>query len=146
MYFAERDTRCAIIQAPLAKHGWVSAVRLPAWRRFYEVNPSDGRTYVVPSLSVRASWHCEHVGTQYEVLLGLLGSQLLAESGYYNHPVHPPRLDAGGITYWLALEFFDLAFAEDGFTEVICRRDASHRPKSHEYAVQYYRDNATVNT
>jgi hypothetical protein len=61
----------------LAQYGY------PISEEFYEVNPVDGETYVVQYFErARFEWHPEHVGTQYEVLLGLLGTQLLAESGY----------------------------------------------------------------
>ncbi len=37
-----------------------------------EVNPVDGETYVVQYFErARFEWHPEHIGTQYEVLLGL---------------------------------------------------------------------------
>ncbi|NBU64862.1 MAG: hypothetical protein EBS29_10235, partial [Chloroflexia bacterium] len=58
----------------LAQYGY------PISEEFYEVNPVDGQTYVVQYFErARFEWHPEHIGTPYEVLLGLLGSQLLSE-------------------------------------------------------------------
>ena len=42
-----------------------------------EVNPADGEIYVLQWFERnRFEWHPEYRGTRYEVLLGLLGSQL----------------------------------------------------------------------
>ena len=84
MYFAETGhtlrnafKRHWLSTGGLAQYGY------PISEEFYEVNPVDGETYVVQYFErARFEWHPEHIGTQYEVLLGLLGTQLLAESGY----------------------------------------------------------------
>jgi hypothetical protein len=61
----------------LAQYGY------PISEEFYEVSPADGQTYVVQYFErARFEWHPEHIGTPYEVLLGLLGNQLLSEKGW----------------------------------------------------------------
>ena len=61
----------------LAQYGY------PISEEFYEVNPDDGQTYVVQYFErARFEWHPELMGTPYEVLLGLLGNQLLADKGW----------------------------------------------------------------
>lgn len=61
----------------LAQYGY------PISEEFYEVNPADGQTYVVQYFErARFEWHPELLGTPYEVLLGLLGNQLLADKGW----------------------------------------------------------------
>jgi len=61
----------------LAQYGY------PISEEFYEVNPGDGQTYVVQYFErARFEWHPEHTGTPYEVLLGLLGNQLLRDKGW----------------------------------------------------------------
>jgi hypothetical protein len=61
----------------LAQYGY------PISEEFYEVNPADGQTYVVQYFErARFEWHPDNIGTPYEVLLGLLGNQLLVEKGW----------------------------------------------------------------
>jgi hypothetical protein len=61
----------------LAQYGY------PISEEFYEVNPANGQTYVVQYFErARFEWHPEHTGTPYEVLLGLLGNQLLSEKSW----------------------------------------------------------------
>jgi outer membrane protein assembly factor BamB len=48
-----------------------------------EVSPTDGKTYRVQYFErARFEYHPEYAGTDHEVLLGLLGSQLLRERGW----------------------------------------------------------------
>ncbi len=61
----------------LAQYGY------PISEEFYEVNPDNGQTYVVQYFErARFEWHPELIGTPYEVLLGLLGNQLLHDKGW----------------------------------------------------------------
>jgi hypothetical protein len=61
----------------LAQYGY------PISEEFYEVNPDNGQTYVVQYFErARFEWHPELAGTPYEVLLGLLGNQLLRDKGW----------------------------------------------------------------
>jgi photosystem II stability/assembly factor-like uncharacterized protein len=61
----------------LAQYGY------PISEEFYEVSPDDDQTYVVQYFErARFEWHPDNIGTPYEVLLGLLGNQLLSEKGW----------------------------------------------------------------
>lgn len=63
--------------------GGLAQYGFPVSEEFYEVNPDDGKTYVVQYFErARFEWHPEHIGTPYEVLLGLLGNQLLTDKGW----------------------------------------------------------------
>jgi YVTN family beta-propeller protein len=57
----------------LAQHGY------PLSDEFSERNPADGKTYTVQYFErARFEYHPENIGTPYDVLLGLLGSQQFA--------------------------------------------------------------------
>jgi hypothetical protein len=57
--------------------GGLAQFGYPKTEVFREVNPSDGKIYPVQYFERnRFEWHAENTGTQYEVLLGLLGNQL----------------------------------------------------------------------
>ncbi len=59
------------------KYGGLAQFGYPWTEEFEEVNPSDGKTYVVQYFErARFEFHPEHAGTFYEILLGLLGNQL----------------------------------------------------------------------
>ena len=61
----------------LAQHG------LPLTEPTNEVNPIDGKTYLVQYFErSRLELHPENAGTQYEVLMGLLGTQALRSRGW----------------------------------------------------------------
>jgi hypothetical protein len=56
---------------------------LPVTEPFYEVNPVDGKSYLVQYFERnRFELHPEFAGTEYEVLLGLLGKQVLWSRGW----------------------------------------------------------------
>lgn len=84
MYFAETGhTLRNSFKRHWLETGGLAQYGYPISEEFYEVNHADGQTYVVQYFErARFEWHPEHTGTPYEVLLGLLGQQLLAESGY----------------------------------------------------------------
>lgn len=59
-------------------HGGLTRHGLPLTQPTYEVNPIDGQTYLVQYFErSRLELHPEFAGTEYEVLLGLLGTQSL---------------------------------------------------------------------
>jgi hypothetical protein len=65
------------------QHGGLAIYGYPISEEFEEVNPDDGKTYVVQYFERnRFEYHPENKGTQYEVLLGLLGNSLLKEKGW----------------------------------------------------------------
>jgi hypothetical protein len=61
-------------------HGGLAQFGYPQTEAFREVNPADGKVYMVQYFERnRFEYHPEYAGTQYEVLLGLLGNQLTAD-------------------------------------------------------------------
>jgi hypothetical protein len=65
------------------KNGGLAIYGYPTSEEFNEVNPDDGKTYVVQYFERnRFEWHPENKGTKYEVLLGLLGNALLRDKGW----------------------------------------------------------------
>lgn len=64
-------------------NGGLSLYGFPISEEFEEVNPDDGKTYVVQYFERnRFEYHPENKGTKYEVLLGLLGNTLLKSKGW----------------------------------------------------------------
>jgi hypothetical protein len=64
-------------------HGGLAIYGYPTSEEFQEVNPSDGQTYTVQYFERnRFEYHPEFKNTPYEVLLGLLGDQLLKQKGW----------------------------------------------------------------
>jgi photosystem II stability/assembly factor-like uncharacterized protein len=60
-------------------HGGLAQFGYPQTEAFREINPADGRVYLVQYFErARFEAHPELAGSQYEVLLGLLGNQLTA--------------------------------------------------------------------
>jgi spore germination protein YaaH len=52
----------------------------PVTEEFTEINPEDGKSYTVQYFErARFEYHPEYAGTKYEVLLGLLGNEMLRE-------------------------------------------------------------------
>lgn len=61
------------------KYGGLAVYGYPVTPERQELNPTDGKTYYTQWFERnRFEWHPEFAGTKYEVLLGLLGSQLTA--------------------------------------------------------------------
>lgn len=57
-------------------HGGLDIFGYPISEEFVEVSPTDGKTYTVQYFErARFEYHPENKGTDYEVLLGLLGSE-----------------------------------------------------------------------
>lgn len=64
-------------------NGGLALYGYPISEEFQEVNPDDGKTYVVQYFERnRFEYHPENKGTRYEVLLGLLGNTLLKQKGW----------------------------------------------------------------
>jgi spore germination protein YaaH len=64
-------------------YGGLMAYGYPITEPVMEVNPEDGRTYLVQYFErARFEHHPEFAGTQHEVLLGLLGNEMLRERGW----------------------------------------------------------------
>jgi hypothetical protein len=63
--------------------GGLPVYGFPITDAFYEVSPTDGKTYLVQYFERnRFEYHPELAGTPYEVLLGLLGSEVLRSRGW----------------------------------------------------------------
>lgn len=61
------------------RNGGLAIYGYPISAPFREANAADGRTYLVQYFECnRFEHHPELAGTRYEVLLGLLGSEVLA--------------------------------------------------------------------
>jgi hypothetical protein len=64
------------------QHGEEAQFGLPITEEFREVSPTNGETYLVQYFQrARFELHPEYAGTQYEVLLGLLGHNQAPEQG-----------------------------------------------------------------
>ncbi len=64
-------------------HGGLFVHGFPITEPYQEKNPIDGKTYLVQYFErSRFELHPENAGSQYEVLLGLLGRQLSEKKGY----------------------------------------------------------------
>ncbi len=72
-------------------NGGLPVFGYPLSEMFYEVSPTDGNTYLVQYFERnRFEYHPELAGTPYEILLGLLGSEYLAQTQPGATPVVPP--------------------------------------------------------
>jgi hypothetical protein len=64
-------------------NGGLAIYGYPISETFVEVNPADGQSYLVQYFERnRFEYHPEQAGTRYEVLLGLLGNQVLQQKGW----------------------------------------------------------------
>ncbi|HEX5165036.1 MAG TPA: glycosyl hydrolase family 18 protein [Thermomicrobiales bacterium] len=64
-------------------NGGLMTFGYPITEEFTEVNPEDGQSYVVQYFErARFEYHPEYAGTDSEVLLGLLGNEMLRERGW----------------------------------------------------------------
>lgn len=65
------------------RNGGLAAFGYPISEAFEEINPEDGRPYLVQYFERnRFEYHPEHIGTEHEVMLGLLGNDLLRKRGW----------------------------------------------------------------
>ena len=73
----------AIFYKYWSKYGGLAQFGLPLTEEFKELNPADGKTYTVQYFERnRFEYHPEFAGTKYEVLMGLLGNQIMADKGW----------------------------------------------------------------
>ncbi|MEI7555401.1 hypothetical protein [Candidatus Chlorohelix sp.] len=64
-------------------HGGLFIYGYPISEEYYELNPDDGKNYVVQYFErARLEWHPELSGTPFGVLMGLLGNALLRNKGW----------------------------------------------------------------
>lgn len=91
-------------------HGGLFVYGYPISEAIQEVNPINGKTYRVQYFErSRFEWHPDQAGTPYEVLLGLLGTQLARQKGYFeiehipNPASYPSRGHAADFS-WVAGE------------------------------------------
>ncbi len=84
LWFRETGhTLSGIFRYYWSTRGGLAVYGYPISEAFMEVNPDDGKTYLVQYFERnRFEYHPELGGTQYEVLLGLLGNSLLREKGW----------------------------------------------------------------
>ncbi|HMA35274.1 MAG TPA: hypothetical protein VKY74_12465 [Chloroflexia bacterium] len=83
-------------------HGGLFVNGYPISEALQEVNPIDGKTYTVQYFErARYELHPENAGTPYEVLLGLLGTQLARQKGYLPVPPYPAMGHAADFS-WVA--------------------------------------------
>ncbi len=65
------------------KNGGLAMFGYPISQEFQELNPADGKTYTVQYFERnRFEYHPEFAGTKFEVLMGLLGNQIMAAKGW----------------------------------------------------------------
>lgn len=79
------------------RNGGLAQFGYPLTEEFREVNPADNKEYTVQYFErARFEYHPEHRGTQFEVLLGLLGNQLTADRAFPKAPANsaPPAAGA----------------------------------------------------
>ncbi len=70
-------------------YGGLPIFGYPTSEEFTEVNSDDGKTYVVQYFERnRFEWHPDNIGTRYEVLLGLLGNQIVGGPFVPNPPAN----------------------------------------------------------
>ncbi len=93
------------------KNGGLPVFGYPLSEQFYEVSKTDGQTYLVQYFERnRFEWHPEFNGTQYEVLLGLLGYEYMQAREAGGSPVVPPapppaQPPSGGLQYGFGVQF-----------------------------------------
>ncbi|HEX9990043.1 MAG TPA: hypothetical protein VGE45_16415 [Chloroflexia bacterium] len=114
-------------------HGGLFVHGYPITEQIEEQNPIDGKTHLVQYFErSRFELHPENIGTDYEVLLGLLGRQLAQKKRYFDgaYPVHGYAADLS----WVAGNTVPTRGA-CCFPESYCRFDSGKRiqPVGAEY-------------
>src|SRR5205823_5144403 len=103
-YFAETGHNLSgAFAAYWEAHGGLFVHGYPLTEPFPEVNPTDGKTYTVQYFErSRFELHPENAGTPYEVLLGLLGTQLAQKLGYLygRYPLYGYAADFSWFAGW----------------------------------------------
>jgi len=84
VYFPETGhTMAAEFVSYWNRYGGLPIYGYPISEPFYEVNQADGRTYLVQYFERnRFEHHPENAGSRYEVLLGLLGNEIVRSRGW----------------------------------------------------------------
>ena len=78
------------------KNGGLAQFGYPLTEEFEEINLADGQPYIVQYFErARFEYHPEHKGTQYEVLLGLLGNQTVTGRSFSESPPEPRPREGG---------------------------------------------------
>ncbi|MEO8289024.1 MAG: hypothetical protein ABI670_21645 [Chloroflexota bacterium] len=78
-------------------HGGLAQQGYPITDANNEKNDADGKTYLTQYFErARFEYHPENAGTQYEVLLGLLGKEALAAKYGNKPPAQPTQIVPGG--------------------------------------------------
>jgi hypothetical protein len=96
--------------------GGLALFGYPKTAQFYELNPADGKYYLVQYFErVRMEYHPEFKGTKYEVLFGLLGKQLLAARGWFDEIGVPRTAQVQPLSKPDNLEKGAIWFGETGF-------------------------------
>ena len=92
-YFPEtRHSVRGIFKTTWEGRGGLTLFGYPKTGQFWEYNPADGHYYLAQYFErVRMEWHPEAAGTQYEVLFGLLGNQILMDRGWLDKAGQPVR-------------------------------------------------------
>jgi spore germination protein len=99
-------------------NGGLAQFGYPWTEEFYEVNPSDGKVYIVQYFErARFEYHPEYRGSKYEVLLGLLGRQVTEGR---NGEVPFQRIKVSSV----------VASRHIGENTAACRSTASRSPKN----------------
>jgi hypothetical protein len=82
-------------------HGGLAIHGYPITEQFTEINPIDQKPYTVQYFErSRMEYHPENAGTPFEVLLGLLGTQLGQQQGYFSGAY--PRYGHAADFSWIA--------------------------------------------
>lgn len=83
-YFAESGhSMSPLFESYWEDNGGLYMFGYPISREFVERNPEDGTDYVVQYFErARFEYHPEYENTEFEVLLGLLGNEMLRERGW----------------------------------------------------------------
>ena len=83
-YFPETGhSMSPIFESYWEERGGIYRFGYPVSGEFHEFNVEDGNTYLVQYFErARMEHHPEHAGTEFEVLLGLLGNEMLRDRGW----------------------------------------------------------------
>lgn len=99
-------------------HGGLEVFGFPLTEPFEELNLADGKRYTVQYFQrERFEYHPENKGTPYEVLLGLLGTDLLREDCRGYGPLPPPTGPAQPFRTYFAETGHYLSFAFKSYWE-----------------------------
>jgi enterochelin esterase-like enzyme len=99
-------TLSGVFQNYWLSHGGLPIYGYPLTEPFQEKNPDDGKTYLVQYFERnRLEWHPENAGTENEVLLGLLGSEIARQRGLIPPLPEPARPLPNAVSALVPLSF-----------------------------------------